>query len=103
MELTRRRGIDVQDFGQDRFDDARLRALKKPGTAYIYRERMGDLDHESGGLPLGVGLVDAVGRLAGHDNLYAAGTVLFPRAGAANPSLTTLTLARQQIQHLGRP
>lgn len=46
------------------------------------------------------GVVDADGRVHGLDNLYLAGSSLFPTAGAANPTLTLVALALRLADHL---
>lgn len=46
------------------------------------------------------GVVDADGRVHGTDNLYVAGSSVFPTAGFANPTLTIVTLALRLADHL---
>ena len=46
------------------------------------------------------GVTDRHGRVHGVDNLYVAGSSLFPTAGFANPTLTILALALRQAEHL---
>ncbi len=46
-------------------------------------------------------VVDADGRLHGTDNLYVAGSSVFPSAGFANPTLTVVALALRLAGHLG--
>lgn len=46
------------------------------------------------------GVVNGDGRLHDVDNLYVAGSSLFPTVGAANPTLTIVALAVRQAQHL---
>ncbi|MDI6097201.1 hypothetical protein QLQ12_01075 [Actinoplanes sp. NEAU-A12] len=61
---------------------------------YVYP--LGSVDHESGTLPLGKELrLD--GALPEAPGLSVVGPATFPRSGAANPSLTTLTLARRHL------
>ncbi|MFI0260617.1 GMC family oxidoreductase [Streptomyces sp. NPDC017056] len=90
--------LEFEDFG----DPARDNTLVLPGRTRTLSHGMPDTwtsllgteDHEGGSLPLGTVLTsrhECVG-LAG---LYAAGPVVFPRLGAANPSLTTLALSRR--------
>lgn len=47
------------------------------------------------------GVVDANGRVFGLDNLYIAGSSVFPTGGAANPTLTIVALALRLADHLG--
>lgn len=65
------------------------------GRPVAYTWPLGSVDHESGTLPLGGRHVDLDGRVRGVDGVYVTGPAMFPRAGAANPSLTTLALARR--------
>ena len=46
------------------------------------------------------GVVDADCRVHGVGNLFVAGSSVFPRAGAANPTLTIVALALRLGQHL---
>ncbi len=46
------------------------------------------------------GVVDADARVHGIDNLYVAGSSLFPTSGWANPVLTTLALTLRLADHL---
>lgn len=75
------------------FHAARALAAHQAGPLG-YAWPLGAGDHEGGTLPLGA-VLDAVGGVPGVDGLYVVGPAVFPRAGAANPSLTTLALARQ--------
>lgn len=80
------------------FDLARSQALQaEAGAAITYAWPLGSGDHEGGTLPLGE-LLDDVGRLAEVSGVYVAGPATFPRPGAANPSLTTLALARHTVR-----
>ncbi len=47
-----------------------------------------------------VGVCDPQGRVHGLDNLFVAGSSLFPRCGYANPSFTIVQLALRQAQFL---
>ncbi|KAA2259159.1 GMC family oxidoreductase [Solihabitans fulvus] len=64
------------------------------GKPMAWSVLLGTEEHEGGTLPLG-GVVDERHELAGVRGLHIAGPSLFPRMGAANPSLTTLALARR--------
>ncbi len=46
------------------------------------------------------GVVDADCKVHGIDNLYVAGTAVFPTAGAANPTLTLIALSLRLSDHL---
>ena len=76
------------------FSTARSRALAQPGLAFSYWCALGTLDHEACSLPLGGAVVDTTGELRDVPRVFVAGPCAFPRAGAANPSLTTLALSR---------
>ncbi|MFH8791777.1 GMC oxidoreductase [Streptomyces sp. NPDC017941] len=84
------------------FDTAVSRARRSPGRAVPYGCPLGSLDHESCSVPLGGPLVDDTGRVRGLGPLYVAGPSVFPRAGAANPSLTTLALSRYVAENVLR-
>ena len=50
------------------------------------------------------GVTDGTGRVHGLDNLYVAGSSLFPTSGWANPTLTIVALALRTAEHiLSRP
>jgi choline dehydrogenase-like flavoprotein len=46
------------------------------------------------------GVADGYGRVHGLDNLYVAGSSLFPTAGWANPTLTILALTLRTAEHI---
>ena len=46
------------------------------------------------------GVVDANCRVHGMDNLFIAGSSVFPTAGAANPTLTIVALSMRLSEHL---
>ncbi|MEU0214026.1 FAD-dependent oxidoreductase [Streptomyces sp. NPDC006265] len=68
------------------------RALE--GVPVTWSSFLGMEDHEGGTLPIGR-VLDEDLQITGVQGLYVAGPSAFPRAGAANPSLTTLALARR--------
>ena len=72
------------------------------GKADTWSSSLGFEDHEGGTLPLGTVLTgqQELGALKG---MFATGPAAFPRAGAANPSLTTLALSRRLAAHLADP
>jgi choline dehydrogenase-like flavoprotein len=46
------------------------------------------------------GVTDAQGRVHGLDNLYVAGSSLFPTSGWANPTLTIVALAMRTADRI---
>lgn len=66
---------------------------------YVYP--LGSVDHEAGTLGLG-SLTDESGALRCLPSVHGAGPALFPRSGAANPSLTTMALATWQARETAR-
>ncbi|WP_055523250.1 FAD-binding protein [Streptomyces graminilatus] len=64
------------------------------GVPETWTSLLGTEDHEGGSLPLGQVLTSRQ-EFTDLPGLYAAGPVVFPRLGAANPSLTTLALSRR--------
>ncbi|OAR27668.1 hypothetical protein A8W25_01260 [Streptomyces sp. ERV7] len=69
------------------------------GEAVTWSSSLGFEDHEGGTLPLGTVLTEQQ-ELKGVQGLFAAGPAVFPRAGAANPALTTLALSHRLAAHL---
>ncbi|MBI2755869.1 MAG: GMC family oxidoreductase [Chloroflexi bacterium] len=66
---------------------------------WTYTWPLGASDHEGGTLPLGE-VLDDTGQLRTVRGVFVVGPATFPRAGAANPSLTTLALARYTARAL---
>ncbi len=66
-----------------------------------YVSPLGTVDHEAGTLPFGSIIQDS-GEFMNIRGLYAVGPCTFPRTGAANPSLTTLALAKRTATKLLR-
>lgn len=64
------------------------------GTALTWSSYIGVEDHEAGTLPLGSLLTESH-EVQGLPNVFVAGPASFPRMGAANPTLTSLALARR--------
>jgi choline dehydrogenase-like flavoprotein len=69
------------------------KAAANPGVPVAYTNILGSLDHEAGTLPYGQVLASD-GQVIGAPGVFVAGPAAFPRSGAANPSLTTIALAR---------
>lgn len=77
------------------FPRARGAAMEgRAGVPRTYTWPLGAVEHEGGSLPLG-GPLSPDAEVHGARGLYVVGPAVFPRAGAANPSLTTLALARR--------
>ncbi|RKN65902.1 GMC family oxidoreductase [Streptomyces klenkii] len=66
---------------------------------FTWSSLLGTEDHEGCTLPLGE-VLDDRHAFAAVPGLYACGPATFPRMGAANPSLTTLALARRLAHFL---
>lgn len=64
------------------------------GIPITWSSPLGTEDHEGGTLALGT-ILNERHEFANLSKLYAGGPSTFPRAGAANPSLTSLALARR--------
>lgn len=85
------------------FAAAERRVLSLPcGESAAYAWPLGTVHHEGGSLPLGGDLVDLYGRVVSVPEVVVTGPATFPRAGAANPSLTTLGLARRTADLVSR-
>ncbi len=69
----------------------------------IYRETFGG-GHTMGTTRMGTTVADSVCdgslRVHGYDNLYLAGSSVFPTGGAANPTLTIAALSFRLADHL---
>jgi choline dehydrogenase-like flavoprotein len=93
--------LDFEPFGGRRNTYAELVRTLREGSAdrgpdgpQTYYCPIGTIDHEGGTLPYGRRLDDR-GRLDGMDQVVVVGPASFPRMGAANPSLSTIALARR--------
>jgi choline dehydrogenase-like flavoprotein len=91
---------ETDDDGPCDYDAAMSLAMSEPGVAVSYRCPLGTVDHEACTLPLGGELVDTRGELRDAPLVFVAGPCLFPRAGAANPSLTTLAVSGYVASHV---
>lgn len=91
------RAATLLDESFARYGHGRLRPLKYPrvnpsGHHHLGTTRM----HESPAH----GVVDADGRVHETDNLFVAGSAVFPTGGYANPTLTIIALAMRLADHL---
>ncbi|MFD3675678.1 FAD-binding protein [Streptomyces sp. NPDC058613] len=95
---VRARPLEFTAFGDADRDNTRVlpgRTRRQPvGRPETWTSLLGTEDHEGGSLPLGRVLTPRH-EFAGLPGLYAAGPAVFPRLGAANPSLTTIALSRR--------
>jgi choline dehydrogenase-like flavoprotein len=98
--LVERLGVPLASGRPLPFAGALAVARAHPGVAVRYEVPLGELDHESSGLPLGGEHVDNSGGVRAVPGLSVVGPCLFPRAGAANPTLTTLALAGHVARNL---
>lgn len=90
---------DISQVGTVSEAYASLASKPDESTAPVwYLSPLGSVDHEGCTLPFGRALADT-GEVLGIQGLYAVGPCTFPRLGAANPSLTTLALAKRTAQH----
>ncbi|OXY88389.1 hypothetical protein BEK98_42145 [Streptomyces diastatochromogenes] len=71
------------------------------GAVFPYVYPLGSVDHEAGTLALGGDAVAEDGTVRVMPRVSVLGPAVFPRQGAANPSLTTLALAKWYARRLG--
>ncbi|GGR77619.1 oxidoreductase [Streptomyces humidus] len=90
--------LEFTDFGDADRDNTRVlpdrtraQSASRPES---WTSLLGTEDHEGGSLPLGR-LLDDRHAFTALPGLYAAGPAVFPRLGAANPSLTAIALSRR--------
>lgn len=69
-------------------------SLHQPFGPIAWVSPLGTVDHEGGTLPYG-SILRNNGEIKGVKGIFAVGPSTFPRAGAANPTLTTMALARR--------
>jgi choline dehydrogenase-like flavoprotein len=96
-------GLEFADYEHPRRTNAfilpeSIRATRA-GEPAPWANSLGTEDHEGGTLALGERL-DEHGELSSLPGGFVVGPSTFPRLGAANPSLTTLALARRLAIHL---
>ncbi len=101
-----------------RFNSQEIRAAAESLNAELVRSGIGrmsilpkDFRITGGGHMMGTtrmgnnpdtSVTDAQGRVHGVENLYIAGSSLFPAVGAANPTLTIVALSLRLANHLAR-
>lgn len=99
--VTMRRGLEIlgaeiaaAGLGRifTRTADGVFRATAHPGGHHMGTTRMSDSPE--------TGVVDGDGRCFEVDNLYIAGSSVFPTGGHANPTLTIVALAARLADHL---
>ncbi|MFI9306709.1 FAD-binding protein [Streptomyces triculaminicus] len=97
--------MDFREFGDPVRDNTLVlpgRTRSQPlGVPETWTSLLGTEDHEGGSLPLG-GVLTPRHEFADLPGLYAAGPAVFPRLGAANPSLTAIALSRRLAALLAR-
>lgn len=90
--------LEFSEYGDPGRDNTRVLPSRTrsqaTGVPETWTSLLGTEDHEGGSLPLG-GVLTSRHEFAKLPRLYAAGPVVFPRLGAANPSLTALALSRR--------
>jgi choline dehydrogenase-like flavoprotein len=78
--------------------------LRKPVNAANTKKRIGSGLHHMGTTRMSddpaTGVVDSNCRVFGVDNLYIAGSSVFPSVGFSNPTLTIVALACRMANHL---
>lgn len=90
------RVLEFDDFGSPDLPKLLMAAdaIEKPSAPWTYSFELGYEQHEAATLPLG-GLLDSDGQFKDVQGLFATGPAVFPRTGAANPTMTILALARR--------
>lgn len=104
--LARTFGSELERLGMGRIEP--MPWLSEPGTAWPADPTVGNHPiggyHHMGGTRMSAspseGVVDADCRVHGYDNLYVAGSSVFPTGGWANPTLTILALSMRLGEHL---
>lgn len=90
------RDLDAQRIGRFDYDpqgvEREMTRYGAYGGHHLGTARMGRDPRSS--------VTDAQGRVHGVDNLFVAGTALFPTSGQANPTLTIVALALRTAAHL---
>ncbi|MCS4592680.1 hypothetical protein KTJ89_06740 [Brevibacterium sediminis] len=84
---------ELQSTGNSALIDGTLSRISE-NTPLTWSNFLGTEDHESGSLAIGE-VVDQDLEFRSVKGLYAVGPSVFPRTGAANPTLTTIALARR--------
>lgn len=87
----------LRDAGTGRLVDSRCVDTQFPADLRGARHHMGTTRMH---VDPRRGVVDADGRVHGLDNLYVAGSSVFPTSGSANPTLTIVALTLRLAHHL---
>jgi choline dehydrogenase-like flavoprotein len=92
--------LRLQELLAERLEQTGLGRLENPDS----KPRFTDASHHMGTTRMSddprSGVVDRNGRVHGVNNLYLAGSSVFPCAGHANPTLTVVALALRLAEHL---
>ncbi len=98
LDYLRARGASQQEMITDVSGGAEeWTFLPEPGALETGDHHMGALRMSASSAD---GIVDINSRLHGVDNLYVAGSAVFPTGGYANPTLTIVALALRLADHL---
>jgi choline dehydrogenase-like flavoprotein len=89
------RGFPLRFADRHGSSDLRERLTNDHPAPLTYSFPLGSEQHEAGTLPLGGFVDESDQQLKAVPGLYACGPAVFPRTGAANPSMTTLALSRR--------
>lgn len=104
MTAMRALEIAAQEFGRMGLGRARINIDLRHDASWP--ANMISSCHHSGTARMSndphTGVVDADCRVHSTDNLYVAGSAVFPTAGYANPTLTIVALAQRLAEHLER-
>ena len=79
--------------------------MRAAGAGEVFTSGLGST-HMMGGTVMGSdperSVTDAYGRVHSMDNLYIAGSGLFPTAGAVNPTFSIYALSLRNAEHLAK-
>lgn len=107
-ELSRRTAARVPQVLATAFADAGIGDVRTPpeGELHIWGDTGHDTHHQMGATRMSVspagGVVDPDCRVHGLENLFVAGSSVFPVGGYANPTLTIVALSLRLADHIER-